>query len=935
MLLLFGEPRFQNTVITLERVTYLLALLICKQTWLTRNELVLLFWGDVPEDVGRKRLRQLLYRTRGFEYASGLKIEATRVRFDGQSDVQAFKSAVAEKRFEAAVALYKGDFLHGANLSDLPELEEFFTLEREELARLYRDAVLKAASKLESFQAAAMLETALRLNPLAEDLLEACWEVSDQPQKERAFAMYQQALMGLDLEPNNDWLMKLNALAPQTQARAALHVPLPTTILIGRQSELDLIDQRMKASDCRLITLIGVGGAGKTRLAITVANQYLTKFNDGACFVALAGVNSTDLVPEAILEALGVANSGNAARQLLEVLAELELFLVLDNLEHLPGVNDLVAQILEKCVSIRILTTSREALGLRFEHLIDIEGFPAPDTLFPLETQDAARLFLHAARRVRPGFELEEDFVQFLRIYRAVSGIPLGLELAASWVRILNLEEIAIELESSLDLLTVESKDIPERHRSFAATFRSSWILLSQVERFALARLSVMRGSFSREWALKVSGSSLNVLLKLINKSMVSKRDSRFFLHELIRQYAFAELSIDACNTAMSALSELCLDLSRAWYPERNSIRHAEMSRRVELEIDNLRPTLEWCLNHSPRVGAETTGLLEHFWNTRGYHQEGLRWGLEFKACIETMSEDWVRAHLLWLIASLGKEQSEYDLAREAIVEYQAIGEAMGNIQLRANSQKFLGLIERDMGNLDLAKQHLMTAISLHTDYGNTNQIAMCNNDLGQVLLYQDQLEAAKVCFQNALDLKRSLNDPLGAAYALGHLANVAGLQGDNDLEATLLEESLRVKREVNDVHGIASGLQALGNLARRNNQMALARDYLNNSLNMFLRLGRRWSAAHVLVDFAHLEYGNLQFAKALLLLIASENVLLKIGAKLSDRIQISTAYIRAKHGLSPAMQAKTEIEAHKLNFEQTVQLALESQESDVLPLQV
>ena len=933
MLHLFGEPRFQNTSIPLERVTYLLALLVCKQTWVTRSELVLLLWGDVPEDLGRKRLRQLLYRARGFEYAEGLVSDPTRVRFNGQSDVQAFRAAIAENRHDDAVALYKGDFLHGANLADLPELEEVFTLEREELARVYRSAVFKAASKLARPQAAALLETAFMLNPLSEDVLEACWQIGDQAQKQRLSGIYQKAMSSLDLEPNNDWLLKLNA-QPQAEARVTLRLPLPKVALIGRQSELDLIAQRLNTADCRLITLIGVGGAGKTRLAITVATQYQDRFAAGACFVPLAGVNSSELVPEAILEALGVGNSGNALLNLLEVTAERELFLVLDNLEHLPGINDLVARLLEKSASLRILTTSREALGLRYEHLIDIEGLPAPDTVFPLESQDAALVFLRAARRVRSDFDLEGDFVQFSRICRAVSGIPLGLELAASWVRMLSLEEIASELERSLDLLKVESQDIPERHRSFAATFRSSWILLSEVERFALARLSVMRGSFNRDWALKVSGSSLNVLLKLINKSMVSKRDSRFFLHELIRQYAFAELQAGAQNSAMTALSELCLDLSREWYPERNSSRHAEMSRQVELELDNLRPTLEWCLSSNPRVGAEIVGLLEHFWNTRGYHSEGLNWGLRFQACLETQTQDWVRAHLLWMIASLGKEQSKYDLARDAIVEYQAIGEAMGNIQLRANSQKFLGLIERDRGNLDLAKGHLETAIRLHTEYGNTNQIAMCNNDLGLVLLYQDQLEAAKLCFQKALDLKRSLSDPLGAAYALGHLANIAGLQGDNDLEATLLEESLRVKREVNDVHGTAAGLQALGNLAKRNNQFALARDYLSHSLTMFVRLGRRWSAAHVLVDFAQFEFGNRQFARALLLLIASEHVLHEIGAKLGDRIQSTSQSIRTEHDLSPAVRAGIEIEALKMSFEALVELALEPRETDILPVQ-
>ncbi len=884
VLRLLGEPAFSNTPVALERVTYLIAVLICHQTWVSRAELVLLLWGDVPEDIGRKRLRQLLYRARGFEYGLGLVADANRVRFEGANDVSEFREAVGAKRWQDAISLYRGDFLKAAQLPDLSDLEAVLMLEREALASAYRNAVLKAVASLEPSAATALLESAIQLEPLSENLLHAFLTLCPHAdQRQKTFALHCKALSGLDLEPSEELLRKMAQTAP-TDSRIEVRLPVPTTTLIGRHSELQLIAERFQGQSCRLMTLVGVGGAGKTRLAIAIATQYQDQFSGGACFVPLAGVGSLQLVPDRILEALGVSDSVNSSLLLLELLSERELFLVLDNLEHLPGMDVFVAMILDKCRHVRILATSREALGLSFEHLIDIEGLPAPDNLFPLETQDAALVFLKAAQRVNPQFRFEDDIQSFTRICRAVSGIPLGLELAASWVRALSLFEIAVELEKGLNLLETENSDVPERQRSFAATFGYSWVLLSDAEKLALARLSVFRGSFSREWALKVSGSSLNVLLRLINKSMVSKRDSRFYLHELIRQYAFLELSTEAKQLAMDNLSELALALSQAWYPERNSNRHTEMSRRVELELENIRPALEWCLTYNPRLGAETVGLLEHFWNTRGHHQEGLGWGQRFAACPETRSQDWVRAHLLWMIASLGKEQSLYVVARAAIVEYQAIGELFGNPQFRANSQKFFGLIERDLGNLSAAKVHLELAIALHEAAVNTNQIAMCNNDLGLVYLYQNDLEAAKKCFSKALALKRSLNDPIGAAYSMGNLGNIAGLQGDSQLETSLLEESLKVKREANDVQGIANGLQALGNLARRDARYILARAHLSEALQTVVRLGRQWSAAHVLVDFAHLEHDLGQGAKALKLLLAAETTLHRIGSKLNKR---------------------------------------------------
>jgi predicted ATPase/DNA-binding SARP family transcriptional activator len=930
VLRLLGEPSFSNTAVPLERVTFLIAVLISRQTWVSRAELVLLLWGDVSEEIGRKRLRQLLYRARGFEYGLGLVADANRVRFDGANDVWAFRDAIADERWQEAISLYRGDFLKTAQLPDLGDLELLLMLEREALASMYRNAVLKAIATLEPSAAIAILESAIQIEPLAEDLMHAYLTLyRNAEQRQKTFGLHVKALRNLDLEPSDELLRKLSVTA-SIVSKTEVRLPFPTTVLIGRHSELQLINERFQDQSCRLMTLVGVGGAGKTRLAIAVATQYQDQFSDGACFVPLAGVGNVDLVPDSILEALGVSGSVNSTIMLLEMLSERELFLVLDNLEHLPGIDVFVAMLLEKCRHIRILATSREALGLSFENLIDIEGLPAPDNLFPLETQDAALVFLKAAQRVNPQFRFEDDIQSFNRIYRVVSGIPLGLELAASWVRALTLPEIASELEKSLNLLETANSDVPERQRSFAATFGYSWVLLSETEKLALARLSVFRGSFSRDWALKVSGSSLNVILRLINKSMVSKRDSRFYLHELIRQYAFLELSDQAKHDAMSHLSELALGLSRAWYPERNSNRHTEMSRRVELELENIRPALEWCLTHNPKLGAETVGLLEHFWNTRGHHREGLSWGQRFKDCPETQTQDWVRAHLLWMIASLGKEQSHYEVARAAIVEYQAIGELMGNSQLKANSEKFFGLIERDLGNLTAAKNHFENAIGLHETAGNTNQIAMCNNDLGLVFLYQNNFEAAKACFTKALALKRGLNDPIGAAYSMGYLGNIAGLQGNNLLETSLLEESLQVKRDANDVQGIANGLQALGNLARRNAQYGLARDYLNEALQTVLRLGRQWSAAHVLVEFAHLEHDLGRNAKALKLLIAAETILHRIGSKLNDRVNASTQYLKLEHGLNAVEASQIKSEASSLGFQDATQFALEPVQDEI-----
>lgn len=939
MLCLLGNPRFADQPVPLERVTYLLALLACRDEWISRDELVLLLWGDVDEAAGRQRLRQLLYRARSFAHAEGLETDAARVRLVGMSDVRLFKNALRDQRHGDAALLYSGELLHGVALPDHPELEEFFASEREELAGLYRRAVLSSAAALEPTAALGLLERAVMVDPSSDELvLEGLRRAVgvDAAVSRRLYDLHARALRSLGLEPHPELhglLESASATAPrQWTPVVPSKLPVPTTAFIGRQRELREIGERFSQPDVRLLTIFGPGGAGKTRLALEVAQQAGARMPDGAVFAALAAIETVDLVPSALLEVLGVQGGSDPLETLLATLKPQCSLLVLDNLEHLPSIAPLVAQILETSSGLRILCTSREALGLRAEHVIELEGLPAPDTLFPLETQDAAALFLRAARRVdaRFGFDQDSgkpDLQSFTRIYAAVSGMPLGLELAASWVRVMSLNEIAAELERSLDLLEVDAPDVPPRHRSFAAAFRSSWTLLSSNEQQALARMSVFRGGFTREMAAGVAGSSLPTLLRLINKSLVSRRETRFFLHEMIRQYAERELSTDEYHQSLEALGQVGLQLSREWLSEENGREQYVWSRILDKELDNVRTALSWALQYDAKLGAETVANLEHFWYTKGYQREGQMWAEKFIVMPAATQRDGLHLRMLWLLIVCYKELNVYDEARRLLAVYVPIAEENGDASRLASSNRLNGVMYRDQGHYTQGRELIERAKAAHESLGNRNQVAICLNEIGAAFAYEGNLEAARQAFQSSLEIKRDLGDQQGISYSLNGLGIIAEMQGDDELMAVYQRESLRLKREIGDMAAMASSLQALGKFALKRGQLELASAYLQEGLGIVMRLGKKRVTSHFLMTVAHFELHRARPDVALRLAMASSAGLRQCNVQLDETHLQEVEVIRQSWPYSEAERVQCELEGERMTLEEAVTYAFNDPE--------
>jgi predicted ATPase/DNA-binding SARP family transcriptional activator len=913
VLSILGAPQFQGQPIKLERALFLVAILVCQDAPMTRDELMLLVWADDPHTDLKRRLRQLIHRTKQQPYGIALETKDEMLAYSSQSDVALFRHAVQTRDWQQALDLYQGQLLAGT-VFEHSELEEWFGLERDILRADFVKAALAHASTLEPAQAANFLENAMQHDPHNEDLLRRLLESAKAAPEVgvRAFAKYGKALSkDLGLEPPAE----LRQLAQQLEGNLPalpvrkMGLPVPRSPFFGRQAELESLAGLLPNN--RLVTLLGVGGIGKTRLALEVAYR-----QQPAYFVDLARLKTPDLLPNAILEALGERAEGNLLERLEQVLHLRHVFLILDNFEHLMPARDLVAQLLEQHPHLHLLITSRERLSLAQEQVFEVGGMPAPDKSLPLATQDAAKIFVRAAQRSKLEFNLNNDFESFERIYHAVAGTPLGLELSASWVRSLSLPEIASELQSSLDVLAVDSPDLPERHRSFAAVFGSSWQLLSDEEQRVLSQLAIFRGGFDKEMAKKVGNANLTTLLKLVNKSLVTRREQRFVMHELVRQYSESQ-NQDPQDT-LTRLGATMLELSEAWMQHKNDEQQVEYLERLELEHDNFRSVLQWSLDHQPNVGAKIAGHLEHFWYLHGHRQEGHLWAKQFLD--RHQAHDSTLLNLLWAYCSLSKELSLYDEAKNGVERYAALAKDLGDVAALANSQRFLGIMAREKSQFGESQAHLEQARMLFEQLQDHNNLGSCHNELGIVAAMQKDLVVAKNHFQQSLHLKRMLHDQQGIAYALANLGSVIGLQGDHALELVLQEESLNLKRKLGDKQGIATSLHQMGAIALEQDRPEDAIGWYAEALLVLLQIGRRYGITITLYSISNAAWR----------LAATQTALEFIAAAIHWRYQIRSQpekhwlerqkEYQEQSGFSAAKLAKLEFEVQKLSLEQVVQ---------------
>ena len=630
------------------------------------------------------------------------------------------------------------------------------------------------------------------------------------------------------------------------------NLPTHLTSFIDRESELATIDKLLANPDCRLLTLVGPGGTGKTRLALRMAERKVDTFFHGVWFVSLAPLQSADHILPAIAEGIRFALSerGDPKAQLLSYLHYKELLLVLDNYEHLMDGATFITEILKTAPDIKVLVTSRERLNLQGEFTFKVEGlsYPINGGTSLKDSFSAVQLFVERACRMNPQLVFSPaDHAAITRICRLVEGIPLAVELAAAWTYLLPCQEIAGEIEQSLGILAVSTRDIPERHRSMRAVFDHSWNLLSEAEQVVLRQLSVFRGGFTREAAEQVSGASLTILAALADKSLLQldqqlRGTQRYDLHELVRQYANERL-LEAGETDLLRERHLAyfLQLAERAEPELRGAKSIMWLERLETEHANLRAALAWSLeNASSEFGLRLAGALGWFWHLHSHITEGREWlgkTLSARAVASSPAErPMLAAHAkaLYWASQLALNQGDIELATARCEASLALARELGDRQCMAYALGGLGLLAYNQGNYERAEQLAEVSLSLFRELDHRPGLLHIAPLLAGIPLAQKDYVRAAALFAQLLALARELGDQDGAAYALEELGRLALHQGDYDGAWALLSESWTLFREAGNRSFSAFSVMGLGLVALHRGQYKQATAQLKESLIQF-----------------------------------------------------------------------------------------------------
>ncbi|MBU1877557.1 MAG: tetratricopeptide repeat protein [Chloroflexi bacterium] len=776
----------------------------------------------------------------------------------------AFAEGVAAgdiNRLQQAVALYRGSFLEGFSVRDSAAFEEWALFKREQFGRQVLNALRRLAAyhegrgEYELAQAYAWRQ--VELEPWQEEahrqLMRA---LALGGQRSAALAQYETCRRLLAEELGVEPAAETTRLYEQicdgelesvvisfTPPRPTTNLPTPLVPLVGREIELAAIEGRLRDPACRLLTLLGPGGIGKTHLALEAAARN-DGFADGVYLVSLAPLQLVEAIVSAVAEAVGFSFHGGEAeprQQLLDHLRPKHVLLVMDNYEHLLDNVSVVTDILQAASALKVMTTSRARLNVPGEHVFPVAGLDVPAYAGGRgEPDDATRysaveLFLQSARRVQPGFDPSpDDLTEVIRICHLVQGLPLGILLAAAWMDMLTPAEIATRIEESLDFLEAGWRDVPGRHTSLRAVFDHSWRLLSAREREVFQALSVLRGGCAWEVAQQVAGATLRELKALVDKSLLQRTPAdRYEMHELLRQYAAEKLdqSPSASQLAHDRHSAYFTAALQQWAVDLEGPRQQAVLIEIEADSENVRTAWDWAAAHAQieRLDQALEGVAKFYWS-RGRYPEG-------EAALRTAANK---------LTDAASQSSARVLA--------------GVLTWQSNFCRLLARWER-ANQLQQQSLELLEGPEL-ADQDTRRERALLFWIMGHTVLMSDY-EWGRQLYEQSLALYRELDDRPGMARALHSLGRTAKFQGAFGQAQAWIEEALAIYRTLDNPRGIATSMANLAEIALSQGRFAMAEHMAREGSVRSRALGNRAEGAYNMLVLGETLEASAKFAEA------------------------------------------------------------------------
>ena len=877
---LLGSCEFQRAdgAVRLESVKTgtLLAYLALQANPQPRHKLMGLLWGDLPEASARRNLRHALWNLRNqfdssdhlplllsdqqmiqFNRAADVWLDVTEFERRVQREAELTDSTRPDNRamlLREAMDLYRGDLLDGFYVDDAPAFEEWLLVERERLRALAIETPHRLVAHYIGWgEYADGLDYARRLlamEPWREEAHRQMMRLlAFSGQRSAALAQYETCRRVLAEELNAEPSPETQALYESIHASQDLgqpraitparNLPPQATPFVGREEELAKIAELLRDPACRLLTLVGPGGIGKTRLAVRAAANADT-FGDGVFFAPLAGVGSADLLVPVIATAIGFSfHSGESTHaQLLDYLRDKGMLLLMDNFEHLLASAPIVAEILQMASRVKILVTSRERLNLGEEWLFQVEGlqYPTADMTAvsglptALEGYSAVQLFVQGARRVRLGFVLaEEDKPVVARFCQMVEGMPLAIELAAAWVRALSCQEIVREVERGLDFLATSQRDLPARHRSMRAVFEHSWQLLTEEECTVFKQLSVFRGGFCRDAAEQVAQATPQLLAALVDKCFLRRTPAgRYEVHELLRQYGEEKMREEEKIQARDRHAQYLAEFLHQRGERMKGGAESHALDEIMVEMDNV--CAAWnlmALHHLVQELKHSCTSLFRIYETRCHLQEGVK---AFELGARTMRQ------------AMPEKENRLLLA------------TMLRLQARLRSM---------LGEQELAKQLLSEALEIARELGERKEEAFALNNLGILATTMGEYAQAQRYYQASLAIKQDLGEPNAIAITLVNRTQVAYLMGEYAQGTELAQETIALSQSLGRKDLVADSKYFLGEIARGSGNIEEARRWHEAALALYRELAKPWAIAVCLDGLARVAIETNEYGKA------------------------------------------------------------------------